>query len=723
MRLITSLTILVLLSVTHGGAVWAQSTQVLPEAVIEATRGVTIDGAAPIQELLPAELDSYGVDTLSDLVDALKPITRSSRSDQMPVVLINGHLAGQIEFQTLPREAIERVQVLPETVALQYGFSENQRVLNFILREHYRALVARLTDTGATEGGAQTQQADASLAHIEGDTRSTLYGIYTDAAWLRDSDRGITVPDSDALTLQPAKTDTWSAGTLSRSVLGVSSSLEGALSTDATRSLQGVSSDGQLLHQSAHDLTGRLATQLTGQWGHAIWGLTASYTREQSRSETETGFDAGNEALSDRTSSTYNAGSLQLSLSGPLLRLPAGPLVANFKLGYQYQGFDSDTTFPGIPAHSNLIRSIRTGNLNANIPVSAVGGPLPLGDLSATLNVTLDNVSDVGPLWSISYGLDWIPLKAVHLDVIVTDHASAPTVQQVLAPPIVTPNVETFDFTNGETVYLTEITGGGGTLQPTYAQTQSFGLALGPFRKHTVFSAHYEQNRVRNDVGALPPLTPDVEQAFPERFIRDAQGTLIELDDRAVNLQRERIDDLKWGFNVWLPLGDPNAAKGTPDRVEVSAFDTWYLRDTILVRDGVPILNLLNGAPSDVTGGQPRHKLEFRTLVYKDGIGGTLNAGWRSATQVGSGDPLAPDTLFFSALATVDLRVSTDFERFPPTRGDRWAKGARLSFTVINLFDRRQSVHDAGGVTPVAFEPGYLDPAGRLLRVGIRKVF
>jgi hypothetical protein len=77
-------------------------------------------------------LAPHGADSLSDLVGALRPLTRSSRSDQTAVVLINGHLAGQTEFDNLPREAIERVEVLPESVALQYGFSENQRVLNFL---------------------------------------------------------------------------------------------------------------------------------------------------------------------------------------------------------------------------------------------------------------------------------------------------------------------------------------------------------------------------------------------------------------------------------------------------------------------------------------------------------------------------------------------------------------------------------------------------------------
>src|ERR1700722_1030972 len=111
-----------------------------PEIMVTAPRDLTSGGIAPLLELSPSELESYGVDTLSDLVDALKPLTRSSRSDGAPVVLINGHLAGLVEFANLPSDAVERVEVLPETVALQYGFSENQRVLNIVLREHYRAI-------------------------------------------------------------------------------------------------------------------------------------------------------------------------------------------------------------------------------------------------------------------------------------------------------------------------------------------------------------------------------------------------------------------------------------------------------------------------------------------------------------------------------------------------------------------------------------------------------
>jgi outer membrane receptor protein involved in Fe transport len=56
-------------------------------------------------------------------------------------------------------------------------------------------------------------------------------------------------------------------------------------------------------------------------------------------------------------------------------------------------------------------------------------------------------------------------------------------------------------------------------------------------------------------------------------------------------------------------------------------------------------------------------------------------------------------------------------------RSASWAQGARASLAVTNLFDRRQTVHDADGATPTAFEPGFLDPLGRVLALTIRKVF
>jgi hypothetical protein len=308
------------------------------------------------------------------------------------------------------------------------------------------------------------------------------------------------------------------------------------------------------------------------------------------------------------------------------------------------------------------------------------------------------------------------------LNAIFTDHQTPPTAQQVLSPPTFTPNVEMFDFVTGQTVYVTSITGGAPNLRATDDRVASFGVSLGPFLGKTTFNAHYEQHRTRDAVGTLPPLTAGVELAFPERFVRDADGTLIEVDNRSVNLQRQDMNDLKWGFNAWFPFG-PATKGGTPNRFELSAFDTWVQKDEILIRDGIPELNLLNGAPSNGAGGQPRHQIDWTALVYKDGLGAGFNGTWHSATSVAGGDPPATDALRFSALGTVNLRLFADLSRLPATHDQHWAHGMRVAFQVLNLLDRRQSVQDSEGATPIAFAPGYLDPVGRTVWLTLREAF
>jgi hypothetical protein len=703
-------------------------TASVPQVTVTAPRGLTSGGIAPLLELSPSELESYGADTLSDLVDALKPLTRSTRSDGAPVVLINGHLAGLVEFANLPSDAVERVEVLPETVALQYGFSENQRVLNIVLREHYRVVPMRLSESGATEGGDRATQVDTSLVRLGSDARVTMLGSFQNNAKLLESDRGIDQPNSLYRTLQPDKSEGKVAATASGSILGVSSSLEGSFDRVTTQSLQGIV-DGAavptLLQQSANANTARVALQLTGQVGRFVWGAMGSYSRLTTNSSGAIGLDNAGDLAFDRTNSALNTGDLQLSLSGRIATLPAGSVIANVKTGFGYQGFLSQDAYPGAGlARSNLVRTDRSASFNTRLPITSrdnhVGARA--GDLSATINLSLNDVSTFGALLSQSYGLDWVPIQKVHFNAIFTDHKTPPTVQQVLAPETFTPNVELFDFATGQTVYVTSITGGAPNLRATDDRVASLGVSLGPFSDRTMFSAHYERHRIRDSAGTLPPLTADVELAFPERFIRDADGTLIEVDNRSANLQRQDMNNLKWGFNAWFPFG-PATKGGTPNRFEFSAFDTWYLKDDILIRDGIPELNLLDGAPSGLAGGQPRHQVDWSALVYRDGLGAGLNGTWHSATSVSSGDGLAPDTLHFSSLGTVNLRLFADLGRLPATHDQPWAHSMRVAFQVLNLFDRRLSVLDTAGLTPMAFAPGYLDPVGRTVTLTVRKAF
>ena len=107
-----------------------------------------------------------------------------------------------------------------------------------------------------------------------------------------------------------------------------------------------------------------------------------------------------------------------------------------------------------------------------------------------------------------------------------------------------------------------------------------------------------------------------------------------------------------------------------------------------------------------------------------NGIGVRLSGNWQSATRVNGGTPANPQALDFGSLATVDLRLFADLgQRLDLLKAHPWLRGTRVSLSFDNLFNQRQRVTDANGTVPIGYQPGYLDPLGRTVRLSIRKLF
>lgn len=156
--------------------------------------------------------------------------------------------------------------------------------------------------------------------------------------------------------------------------------------------------------------------------------------------------------------------------------------------------------------------------------------------------------------------------------------------------------------------------------------------------------------------------------------------------------------------------------------MQFALYHTWVFRDDVLIRPGVPLLDQLNGAAAGANGGQPRHALEAQGGFTRNGIGARFNANWQSGTFVRGGTASTAGDLNFSSLTTANLRLFLDAAQMPLFTGKSWARGLRLSFSVNNLFDRRLRVTDATGATPLSYQPGYINPIGREVRVSVRKL-
>ena len=132
-------------------------------------------------------------------------------------------------------------------------------------------------------------------------------------------------------------------------------------------------------------------------------------------------------------------------------------------------------------------------------------------------------------------------------------------------------------------------------------------------------------------------------------------------------------------------------------------------------------LNLGNYGQGDGLTQYAGTSYDLRSLT-QNGIGARMTGSWQSATTV-DGFGTATGNLHFSSLAVANFRLFADLGQQPALIRHRWARGMRLTLAVNNLLDTRQRVRDATGATPLAYQPDYLDPLGRTVRVSLRKLF
>lgn len=169
--------------------------------------------------------------------------------------------------------------------------------------------------------------------------------------------------------------------------------------------------------------------------------------------------------------------------------------------------------------------------------------------------------------------------------------------------------------------------------------------------------------------------------------------------------------------------GFRGAGGGQGGRLQFTLFHNWRLKDEVLIRQGLPVLDLLNGETLGSGGGTPRHEIEGQLLYANNGLGGRISATWTSGTTVDGTPGSATGDLRFAPRTRIDARMFVNLAQIPALVDKGWARGARISLRIDNVLDSKTRVRDANGATPLRYQPGYLDPLGRVIRLEFRKVF
>lgn len=134
---------------------------------------VTVD-VDPELVLGEEELKALGGNTVGELVEQLSTMTATGSGGQ-PIVLINGRrISGPQEWRNIPRAAVERTEVLPEQVALAYGYPVDQKVLNFVLKTTFQQTSVGAEATVPTQGGAERGKAGGNYFRVHKGDRWNL---------------------------------------------------------------------------------------------------------------------------------------------------------------------------------------------------------------------------------------------------------------------------------------------------------------------------------------------------------------------------------------------------------------------------------------------------------------------------------------------------------------------------------------------------------------------
>ena len=159
-------------------------------------------------------------------------------------------------------------------------------------------------------------------------------------------------------------------------------------------------------------------------------------------------------------------------------------------------------------------------------------------------------------LRSFGYGLNWKPIRSLSLLVSHTDDQAAPTPTELAGPAVLTPGVPLLDFVTGTTTAVSVLTGGNRRLTADDRDVFKAEVNWKPFAKQNLsMTAQYLQSHTRNVIANFPAATGEIEAAFPDRFLRDADGQLTEVDERPLNFAWEDKKELRWGLNLTVPIG------------------------------------------------------------------------------------------------------------------------------------------------------------------------
>jgi hypothetical protein len=552
-------------------------------------RGSVIGDIPPVDTLDARDVRATGASNINELLEALAPQIGSSqgRRGEQPVLLLNGQRVSSFrELRDIPTEAIQRVEILPEEVALKYGYRADQKVVNIVLRQRFRSTVAQVGAGAATDGGYASANGDLTRLMIQKNGR-TQFNLHAEGnSMLTEAERDILLhqpplpTDQEELedrSLIGTKRDVRGSAIFNRQILGdVSATLNTELEHNEGRSLIGLNDtlDQALARETTTD-SAHAGVTLNGNKAQWRWNVVGNADWDRSLTDTDR-----NSTLfpQDKTRETSTSGDVTATANGNLFKVPAGNVGTTLRIGASTVDLDTERKAGGLTSSNSLGRTTGTAAINLDVPISRRGRDFSaLGNLTLGANAELDQLSDFGTLSKLGATANWSPLDRLNLLASWTREEGPPTINQLGDPILSTPGTRIFDFTTGQTVLVTAITGGNPNLENDRRTVFKLGGYWKPSSKTDLtLRADYVHQTIENPISSIT-ATPQIEAAFPNRFLRcptvdpttgcDSVGQLISVNLTPVNFDSSRKDTLRVGFDFTKPLKSRRPSQAVIDEM------------------------------------------------------------------------------------------------------------------------------------------------------------
>lgn len=731
------------------------------EIVVTGTNIRGVQPTSPIRIITKDEIDRSGYSQIGDLMRSLpenfsggqnpgvvngsqlNPANRNlsgastinlrGMGSDATLTLVNGRrLAadtsmGASDISAIPLGAIERIEVVTDGASALYGSDAVAGVVNFILRRDYDGIETSARIGGATDGGGFEQTYSFLGGRTFGRGYVLLSAEYSKQDSIEASQRDYAsgaFPRSTLVSNQERKSVYLSAGVdltddISASLDALFSEREAApLSRPSPTSVPNLLPT----RTPAYSIAGNIDMSLPHEWTMRIDGVAAGSRNDRFAINLNTNV---------RTGDFYenNTQYAQVTLDGPLLRLPSGELQLALGGGYRHEDYTDGNIVTGAVSTRGS-REVKYAFAETMVPfVLPSEERVGLNELELSMSGRIEDYTRFGTTANPKLGLRYVPINGLSLRATWGTSFKAPTFNQTSSQRSVVQYAASFFGIDapGRTILMPQ--GGNPDLKPERSESWTFGLDYTPaFAPTMTISATYFNIEYRDRI--VRPLTvfstalqnpnyapfidlnpsPEYQRSFidaADRFTISAGGpydpanVIVLARNQLTNASRQYVEGVDIAYRQRFALGGGS--------LEAYANATW-LRQTQITLPGMPAVTYsgrLFGPPE----WKGRGGLSWRS-------GGLTATGTVNYVDGEIDNGMIPNGRV-SAWTTVDATVSYLFEH---ARGP--VSGVRISASVSNLFNNAPAYAESvgrAGYIGLFYDSLNTSPVGRFIALQVSK--